>query len=48
MVEKKAFLADPKHQYRVSLCVEHDCIAHNEKNKDYHKHPSSTHFTNEH
>ena len=40
MVEKKAFLANPKHQYRVSQHGEHDCSANNKKNGDYYKYPS--------
>ena len=48
MVERKAFLANPKNQYRVSECGEHDCGAHNKKNIDYDKHPSLTHFKDEH
>ena len=32
---KKALLANPKHQYRVSQCVEHDCNANNKKNGDF-------------
>ena len=32
MVERKAFLASPKHQYRVSQCREHDCSSNNKKN----------------
>ena len=47
MVERKAFLANPKHQYRVSQCGEHDCSAHNEKNEDYNEYPSLSHFTNQ-
>ena len=31
MVERKAFLANLKHQYYVSQCGEHDCSAHNKK-----------------
>ena len=31
MVERKAFLANPKHQYRISQCVEHDCSANNKR-----------------
>ena len=27
MVERKTFLANPKHQYHVSQCEEHDCNA---------------------
>ena len=30
----KAFLASPKHQYRVSHCGEHDCHANNKKKGD--------------
>ena len=45
---KKALLANPKHQYRVSQCGEHDCSAHNEKNGDYYEYPSLTHFMDEH
>ena len=48
MVEKKAFLVNPKTQYHVSQCGEHDCSAHNERNEDYKEHPSLSHFTNEH
>ena len=31
MVERKAFLANPKCQYRISQCGEHDCLANNKK-----------------
>ena len=31
MVEEKDFLANPKHQYGVPQCVEHDCSANNKK-----------------
>ena len=44
MVERKAFLAIPKHQYRVSQCGEHDCTANNKMNGDYNKHPSLSNF----
>ena len=47
MVERKAFLANPKHQYRVSQCGEHDCSAPNKKNGDYYENPSLTHFMDE-
>ena len=47
-IGKKAFLANPKHQYRVSQCREHDCGAHNKKNKDYYEYPSLSHCTDEH
>ena len=36
---KKAFLASPKHQYRVSRYREHDCCANNKKTRDYYVHP---------
>ena len=35
IVERKAFLANPKHQVHVSECGEHDCSAKNKKNGDY-------------
>ena len=47
MVERKAFHANPKHQYRVSQCAKHDCSAHNDKNEDYYEYPSLTHLTDE-
>ena len=47
MVERKAFLANPRRQYRVSQRGEHDCSANNEKNRDYNEYPSLSHFTNE-
>ena len=48
MVERKAFVANPMHQYRVSKCGEHDCNAHNKTNVDYYEYPSLTHFEDEH
>ena len=48
MVERKAFLANPKHQYHVSQRGEHDCSAHNKNNGDYNECPSLSHFTDEH
>ena len=48
IVERNAFLVDPKHQYRVSECGEHDCSTQNEKNGDYNKYPSFYHFMDEH
>ena len=36
---KNAFLANPKHQYRVSQCGEQDCQANNKKSGDYYKYP---------
>ena len=47
-MEKKAFLANPKHQYRVSQYGEHDCSAHNKKNGNYYEYPSLCHLTGEH
>ena len=47
MMEGKAFLANPKHQYHVSQCGEHDYSANNKKNGDYYEYPSSSHFANE-
>ena len=47
MVERKAFLAIPKHQYRVYQWGEHDCSAYNKKNIDCYKYPSSTNFIDE-
>ena len=48
MVERKAFLANPKHQYRVSQYGEHDFSAHSKKNDDYYAYQSFTHFLDEH
>ena len=48
MVERKAFLANPKHQHRVSQCREHDCSAHNRKKVYYYGYPSLSHFEDEH
>ena len=48
MVERKYFLANPKHQFQVSQCGEQDCSAHNKKNADYYEYPSLTNFTDEH
>ena len=45
MVERKAFLANPKHQCHLSQCEEHDCSATNKNNRDYCKRPSLSHFT---
>ena len=47
IVERKAFLANPKHQDYVSQCVEHDCSVDNKKNGDYYKNLSLSHFMNE-
>ena len=43
---KKAFLANSKHQYRVSQYGEHDFHANNKRNGDYYEYPSLSHFTN--
>ena len=43
--EKKAFLANLMHQYRVSQCGEHDSHANNKKNGDYYVYLSLSHFT---
>ena len=48
MMERKAFLANPKHQCRESQRDEHDCSANNKKNKDYYGDPSLSHSINEH
>ena len=48
MGERKAFPANPKHQYRVSQHGKHECSAHNVKNEDYYEYPRLTHFTYEH
>ena len=47
MVERKAFLANPKHEYRVSQCEEHDCSANNNKDGDYNEYSSLPHLTDE-
>ena len=48
MVERKAFLANPKNQYHVSQCGEYDCSAHNKTNVDYYEYPSLTRFIEGH
>ena len=47
MMEKKAFLGNPKHQYRVSQYREYDCSANNKKNGDYYEYPSLSHLMDE-
>ena len=47
MVEKKAFLANTKHQDHVSQCGEHDSSAHNRKNGDYYEYPCLSYFVDE-
>ena len=48
MVQRKAFLANPKHQYHVSQWGEHDYSANNKKNREYYEYPSLSHFKDEH
>ena len=47
MVERKAFLANPKHQDHVSQYGEHGSSANNKKNGDYYDYPSLSHFIDE-
>ena len=47
MVERKAFLTNPKHQYLVSQYGEEDCHANNTKNRDYFEYPSLPPLSNE-
>ena len=47
MVERKAFLANPKHQDHVSQSREHDYSANNKKSGDYYVYPSLCHCTDE-
>ena len=46
MVQRKVFVANPKHQYHVSQYGWHDCSAQNENNGDYNKYLSLSYFTN--
>ena len=48
MVERNIFLANLKHQYRVSELGEQDGSAHNIKNEDYYDSPSLSHFMDKH
>ena len=48
MVKRIAFLANPKHQYHLSHCEEHDYSGHKKKNVDYYEYPCLTHFRFEH
>ena len=48
MVERKAFLTNPKHQHHLPQRREHDCSAYNKKNGDYYEYPSLSYFTDEH
>ena len=45
---KSFFFANPKHQYHLSQCAEHDCSAHNEKNGDYKEYLKLSHFMDKH
>ena len=47
MVERKASLAKPKHQYHVSQCGEHDYGANNKKNGDYEDYLGLSHLMDE-
>ena len=44
---KKAFPANPKHQYHVPQCGKQDCHANNKKNGNYYEYPSVSHLTGE-
>ena len=46
-MERKAFLANPKHKYRVSEFGKHDGSAYKKKNGDYYEYPSLSHFMDE-
>ena len=48
MVERNAFLTNPKHQYRVFQLREYDYSARNKKNGDYYEYPSLSNFMSEH
>ena len=43
----ESFLANSKHQYRVSQCGEHDCSANNNKNRGYYEYQSLSYFRDE-
>ena len=47
MAKRKAFLANPKHQDRVSQYGEHDCSANKKKNRDYCEYPNLFVFIDE-
>ena len=47
IVKRKAFLTNPKHQYRVSYYGEHDCRATNKKNGDCCGYPRLSLFMDE-
>ena len=42
-MERKAFLTNPKDQYRVYQCGKPDCSVNNRKNEDYYGYPSLSH-----
>ena len=44
MVERKAFIGNPKHQDHVSQCGKHGCIANNKKNRDFYAYPCLSYF----
>ena len=44
---KKAFPANPNHQYHAFHYGEHDCNANNKKNGDCYGYPCLSHFTDE-
>ena len=48
MVEEKGFLANLKHQYRVSQCGELDFNGHNKEKGDYFEFLSLSHSSDEH
>ena len=48
MMERKAFPANPKHQYRISHRGEHDCSAYNKKNGDYFEYSRLSSFMDGH
>ena len=43
MAERKVYPVNPKHQYLVSQCKEHDFSTHYKKDRDYCEYPSLTH-----
>ena len=47
MVERKAFLINPKRQDHVSQCEERDCSADKKRNGDYYEHPNLSHLRDE-
>ena len=47
MAKSKVSLANPKHQYRVTQCGEHDCSANIKKNEGYYWYPCLYHLTDE-